>query len=317
MLKLIIISLRWQWYLTGRSTSVHWSKNCCGSTSGWKPIHSPHISGWCAFDHQVIGRAVPLMWYITAAVVAPAVMLRVLGPLAQCDILSALNIFTAGRYALAEYAMAMCPSVCSSQVVAQPITVICKATRVYMPILGGVVWTFYRVLCKNGWTDRRQSPKLTPIHAKCCVVVAVCFAVFFGHCAGKVLLERLLLNLVILVISAWYLWIRCMWISWPVLHSINNELTLKRCILIVVVYEFWTRSNICLASCSYAKKKIVYVYLLEVTYLKLLPILKTRSSAIAEGPRDASCQLKSCQLPRNSAETTYTTSPDQINGMKL
>jgi len=43
----------------------------------------------------------------------------------------------------------------------------------------------------------------------------------------------------------------------------------------------------------------------------------TRSSAIAEGPRDASCQLKSCQLPSNSAETTYTTSPDQIDGMKL
>ena len=43
----------------------------------------------------------------------------------------------------------------------------------------------------------------------------------------------------------------------------------------------------------------------------------TRSSAIAEGPRDASCQLKSCQLPRNSVETTYTTSPDQIDGMKL
>ena len=43
----------------------------------------------------------------------------------------------------------------------------------------------------------------------------------------------------------------------------------------------------------------------------------TRSSAIAEGPRDASCQLKSCQLPRSSAETTYTTSPDQIDGMKL
>ena len=44
---------------------------------------------------------------------------------------------------------------------------------------------------------------------------------------------------------------------------------------------------------------------------------KTRSSAIAEGPRDASCQLKTCQLPRNSAETTYTTSTDQIDGMKL
>jgi len=36
-----------------------------------------------------------------------------------------------------------------------------------------------------------------------------------------------------------------------------------------------------------------------------------------EGPRDASCQLKSCQLPRNSAETTYTTIPDRIDGMKL
>ena len=43
----------------------------------------------------------------------------------------------------------------------------------------------------------------------------------------------------------------------------------------------------------------------------------TRSSAIAEGPRDASCELKSCQLPRNSAETTYTTSPDEIDGIKL
>ena len=64
--------------------------------------------------------------------------------------------------------MALCPSVCSSQVAAQPITVVCKATRVYMPILGGVVWTFYHLLCKNGWTDRRQSLKPTPIHAKCC-----------------------------------------------------------------------------------------------------------------------------------------------------
>jgi len=43
----------------------------------------------------------------------------------------------------------------------------------------------------------------------------------------------------------------------------------------------------------------------------------TRNSAIAEGPRDGSCQLKSCQLPRNSAETTCTTSPEQIEVMKL
>jgi len=43
----------------------------------------------------------------------------------------------------------------------------------------------------------------------------------------------------------------------------------------------------------------------------------TRSSAIAERQRDASCQLKSCQLPRNSAETICMTSPEQIEVMKL
>ena len=37
----------------------------------------------------------------------------------------------------------------------------------------------------------------------------------------------------------------------------------------------------------------------EIT--KMLTAVKTRSSPIAEGPRDASCQLKSCQMPRNSA----------------
>jgi len=42
----------------------------------------------------------------------------------------------------------------------------------------------------------------------------------------------------------------------------------------------------------------------------------TRSSAIAKGPSNASCQLKPCQLPRNSAETTCTTSPEQIWVMK-
>ena len=41
------------------------------------------------------------------------------------------------------------------------------------------------------------------------------------------------------------------------------------------------------------------------------------TSLHAEGPRDASSQLKSRQLARNSAETIYTTSPDQIDGMKL
>ena len=40
-----------------------------------------------------------------------------------------------------------------------------------------------------------------------------------------------------------------------------------------------------------------------IVKLSTLPASSTRSSAIAEGPRDASCQLKSCQLPRNSTET--------------
>ena len=50
---------------------------------------------------------------------------------------------------------------------------------------------------------------------------------------------------------------------------------------------------------------------------KTLYLNVTRSSAVADGPRDASCQLKSCQLPRNSAETTCTTSPEQTEVMKL
>jgi len=44
---------------------------------------------------------------------------------------------------------------------------------------------------------------------------------------------------------------------------------------------------------------------------------RTRSSAIAEGPCSPSCQLKSCQLPRSSAETTCVTTPEQIEVMKL
>jgi len=48
-----------------------------------------------------------------------------------------------------------------------------------------------------------------------------------------------------------------------------------------------------------------------------IKLIFTRSSAIAKGSRDASCQLISCQLPRNSAETTCATSPEQIEVMKL
>ena len=44
--------------------------------------------------------------------------------------------------------------------------------------------------------------------------------------------------------------------------------------------------------------------------------MKQISAAITEVPRDASCQLKSCQLPRNSAETTCMASPEQIEVIK-
>ena len=51
------------------------------------------------------------------------------------------------------------------------------------------------------------------------------------------------------------------------------------------------------------------------THKKIYRAEPTRSSAIAEGPRDASCQLKSCQLPRNSAETTLRQVLNQVSAV--
>ena len=60
----------------------------------------------------------------------------------------------------------------------------------------------------------------------------------------------------------------------------------------------------------------------KISNLSMAPALfankiKTRSSDIAEGSRDTLCQLKSCQLPCNRAETTCTTGPEEIKVMKL
>jgi len=62
-------------------------------------------------------------------------------------------------------------------------------------------------------------------------------------------------------------------------------------------------------------ERLSLLRLLKINVVHSRPLVETRSSA--EEPRDASCQLKSCQLPRNSAETTCTTSPEQMENMKL
>jgi len=56
---------------------------------------------------------------------------------------------------------------------------------------------------------------------------------------------------------------------------------------------------------------------IELPNIKIHYMQKTRSSAITKGLRVTSCQLKSCQLPCNSAETTRTTSLEQIEVTKL
>ena len=58
----------------------------------------------------------------------------------------------------------------------------------------------------------------------------------------------------------------------------------------------------CVSLAKRGRPRSLAVVNLHCTRAVVLSV-KTRSSAIAEGPRDASCQLKSCQLPRNSAET--------------
>jgi len=77
----------------------------------------------------------------------------------------------------------------------------------------------------------------------------------------------------------------------------------------------WNFSN-CHSSWNIAHTNQICVYMTRKTYVAFNPnYLPTRSSAIAEGPRDASCQLKSCQLPRNSAETTCTQVLNQVSAV--
>ena len=78
----------------------------------------------------------------------------------------------------------------------------------------------------------------------------------------------------------------------------------------------WPNTCITIARVSFSRSS-KYLISIHVRPRGQRGTVNTRSSAIAEGPRNASCQLQSCQLPRNSAETTCTTSPEQIEVRKL
>ena len=60
--------------------------------------------------------------------------------------------------------------------------------------------------------------------------------------------------------------------------------------------------------------KLIFRYVKQRCHVNQL---YTRSSATADGPRDATCQSKSCQLLHNSVGTTCRTSPEQIEVMEL
>jgi len=91
----------------------------------------------------------------------------------------------------------------------------------------------------------------------------------------------------------------------PVLTSTNSVIS-------ILSLSMW-----CWSLCVSAPRNAEHVYFSEQRSCVQRQRLLTRSSAIAEGPRDASCQLKSCQLSCNSAETTCTTSPEEIEVMNL
>jgi len=98
-----------------------------------------------------------------------------------------------------------------------------------------------------------------------------------------------------------------------------SAIALRQCWLVTFVAVAFTRSvffdkfllNATNIATYWPLHRLDYVIRSCIPQLENITCIKpTRSSAIAKGPRDASCQLKSCQLPRNSAETTCTTSPE-------
>ena len=139
---------------------IHFStlvQNFCGSTSVQKdPQSAHHIGVW------VTGGRCRWCDILQMLLLLPRCpVIRVTGSVRYTKYFYRSTLFS-GRICYGP--VSICLFVTSRS---PALTVVCKATRVYMPILGGVVWTFYHLLCKNGWTDLRQSLKPTPIHAKC------------------------------------------------------------------------------------------------------------------------------------------------------
>jgi len=66
---------------------------------------------------------------------------------------------------------------------------------------------------------------------------------------------------------------------------------------------------------SYWKNKAINVY--SLIYFLYDHDIHYKKLTYHRGTADAPCQLKSCQLQHDSAETTCTTSPEQIEVMKL
>ena len=72
------------------------------------------------------------------------------------------------------------------------------------------------------------------------------------------------------------------------------------------ISDFWhnKKSHLCVVEPVTTPEKCYHCTLWNATLMHLIKFAllpSTRSSAIANGPCDASCQLKSCRLPRNSA----------------
>jgi len=172
------------------------------------------------------------------------------------------------------------------------------------PTLGNRVWAAFCVHRRDRLTEKRTdtAPLHTDAHCKKWVVSITDFSLEFSPVV--ITLREIIFGNLLIVFFLFFLCLFC---------AARRQLELKRS-----KSSRKTRAARYIASC--ARIKVEWTHTRAHTHTRLtalrpgLPRLAstrgTRSSAIAEGPRDASCQLKSCQLPHKRAETTCSTSPE-------